>query len=112
MQELRKLILAILLVALPGLADQARAQNADLAPMQKMDGVIQDLDFASNSMVFEGVRIHMAPDLVVEIRGSYGAFTMLQKGMKAVVTYRVVSESHREAVRIEQLPDNVEIEGA
>lgn len=112
MQNLRKLVLATLLVAVPGLSGQALAQNADLAPVQKMDGVIQALDFAENSMVFEGVRIHMAPDLVVEIRGSYGAFTMLQEGMKAVVTYRVVSASHREAVRIEQLPDNTEIEGA
>ena len=52
----------------------------------------------------------MAPDLVVEIRGGPGAFTMLQEGMKAVVTYRVISASERHAVSIVQLPDNVAVD--
>ena len=108
-----KTILTSLLVLVPlAFASGAAAQNADLAPLKEMEGVIQELEFGDNAMVFEGVRMHMAPDLVVEIRGSYGAFTLLQEGMKAIVTYRVVSASRREAVRIEQLPDNVELEGA
>ena len=37
---------------------------------------------------------------------------MLRPGMKALVTYRVISASEREAVRIEQLPDNMAIEEA
>ena len=91
----------------------ARAQSADpaLAPVKAMEGTIQTLDFGSNSMIFEGLRYRMAPDVQVEIRGSYGAFTMLQEGMKAAITYRVVSGSERVVTRIEQLPDNVELEG-
>ena len=112
MQRL-KMLMASLLVFVPlAVSSGASAQNADLAPMKEMEGVIQELDFAQNAMIFEGIRMHMAPELVVEIRGSYGAFTLLEEGMKALVTYRVVSASHRVAVRIEQLPDNVELEGA
>ena len=112
MQRLKTLMASLLMLVPLAFASGASAQDADLAPVKSMEGVIQELSFGENSMVFEGVKIHMAPDLVVEIRGSYGAFTMLQEGMKALVTYRVLSESRREAVRIEQLPDNRELEGA
>ncbi len=108
--KLIKTVLALALIAASGLA--LAASFADTAPEKEMAGTIQSLDFGNNSMIFEGVRFEMAPGLEVEIRGSYGAFTMLEEGMKAFVTYRVVSASHREAVRIEQLPDNVVLEGA
>jgi hypothetical protein len=85
---------------------------SEFAPEKTMEGTIQELDFGANTMIFQGVRIRMAPDVQVEIRGSYGAFTMLQVGMKALVTYRVLSPSEREAVHIEQLPDNYTLEEA
>ena len=77
-----------------------------------MEGTIQAVDFGANTLIFEGVRFQVLPDAEVEIRGSYGAFTMLQAGMKAVVTYRVVSESERHVIRVVQLPDNYRLEGA
>ncbi len=83
---------------------------SELAPEMETEGAIQRLDFGANTMIFQGVRYQMAPDLVVEIRGGPGAFTMLQVGMKAVVTYRVISASERHAVSIIQLPDNTVIE--
>lgn len=90
-----------------------RAQSLDpaLAPVKEMEGTIQKLEFVDNAMVFDGILYHMGPDLVVQIRGTHGAFTMLQEGMKARIAYRVVSESRREVFEIEQLPDNYAIEG-
>jgi len=110
MRFTKTLLAAALLVV--GSAAMAASSLSHLAPQKQMDGTIQALDFGANTMIFEGIRYRMAPDVEVEIRGSYGAFTMLQEGMKALVTYRVVSASDREVVRIEQLPDNMNLEGA
>lgn len=106
-----KRTLALLVVLLLG-AGQAPAESSltFLAPEKTMEGTIQALDFGSNTMIFQGTRIHVPPEAEVQIRGSYGAFTMLREGMKASVTYRVISASEREAVRIEQLPDNYRLE--
>lgn len=110
-----KSLLAVLILLVPlGTAATALGQSLDpaLAPEKSMDGTIQALDFGANSMVFEGLTFSMAPELEVQIRGSYGAFTMLQEGMKASIVYRVVSGSARVVTRIEQLPDNFQLEGA
>jgi len=105
-----KTILAGFLILLCG-GSFAAAGLAELAPVDEMEGTIEEIDFGAGTIIFEGVRFHMAPDLSVEIRGSHGAFTMLEEGMKAVVTFRVVSASERHAIHIEQLPDNVTLEG-
>jgi hypothetical protein len=84
--------------------------DALTGPEKERYGIIQELDFGANTMIFEGYRYRMAPELIVEIRGTYGAFTMLQPGMKAKVTYRLNSPSEREVVRIEHLPDNYPLE--
>ena len=88
-----------------GGAAYAAESVAELAPQMETEGSIEKLDFGANTMIFEGVRYQMAPDLVVEIRGGPGAFTMLREGMKAVVIYRVISATERHAVNIRQLPD-------
>ena len=114
MNSTRRTILATCLAlgAMLGAGTTASAERtmSYLAPEKEMEGTIQQLDFGANTMIFEGIRFHMAPDLQVEIRGTYGAFTMLSEGMKALVSYRVLSESAREAFKIEQLPDNMDIE--
>ena len=104
-----KVIFTGFLLLLGG-ATFAAESVVELAPEMETEGVIEDLDFGANTMIFEGVRYHMAPDLTVEIRGGPGAFTMLQVGMKAVITYRVVSASERHAVLIQQLPDNTALD--
>ena len=109
--KFRKSVLGIVLLAVSGIAAAASTLSIT-APEKDMEGTIQELDFGANTMIFEGVRFRMAPELTVEIRGSHGAFTMLREGMKALVTYRVISASEREAVHIEQLPDNQRLEGA
>ena len=100
----------LLLLPLMGGAAQAAETVAELAPQMETEGSIEKLDFGANTMIFEGVRYQMAPDLVVEIRGGPGAFTMLREGMKAVVIYRVISATERHAVNIRQLPDNMAVE--
>ena len=56
-------------IAFAGAALAADAGLSFLAPEKQMDGTIQELDFGANTMVFEGVRIRMAADVQVEIRG-------------------------------------------
>ena len=108
--KFRRSALGIVLLAVSGVTAAASTLSI-IAPEKVMEGNIEQLDFGANTMIFEGVRFKMAPELTVEIRGSHGAFTLLQEGMKAVVTYRVLSASEREAIRIEQLPDNQRLEG-
>lgn len=108
MFKLKAFIAGFLLLL--GGATFAAESVVELAPEMEMEGVIEDLDFGANTMIFGGVRYYMAPDLTVAVRGGPGAFTMLQVGMKAVVTYRVISASERHAVQIEQLPDNVAVD--
>ena len=108
---MKQIRLWLLTLALAGGSVLAAESNLSfLAPEKTMEGTIQALDYGANTMIFQGTRIRMAPDVQVEIRGSYGAFTMLREGMKAQVTYRVISASEREAVRIVQLPDNYALE--
>jgi hypothetical protein len=100
---------AVILLFISGVCFAASAAP-DLAPVDEMEGTIQSLDFGANTMIFQGIRFHMAPGVTVQIRGSQGAFTMLEEGMKAIVTFRVVSASERHAISIEQLPDNSVLE--
>ena len=81
-------------------------------PESTRTGTIQELDFGHNSMVLDGNIYFAATDIKVEIRGSFGAFTMLQTGMKVEIIYRVISPSEREITEIRQLPDNTVLEGA
>ena len=109
--QFRRCVLGVLLVVVSGFSAAASSLSIT-APEKEMEGTIQQLDFGANTMIFEGFRFRMAPELKVEIRGTHGAFTMLREGMKALVTYRVLSASEREVTRIEQLPDNTRLEGA
>jgi hypothetical protein len=104
---------SLLLVILIGLSQAGMAASLSfLAPEKEKTGTIQQLDFGANQMIVDGYRYRVAVDVQVEIRGSYGAFTMLQEGMKINMVYRVISESEREIITVEQLPDNSNLEGA
>lgn len=80
------------------------------APEMSNTGTIQKLNFGTNSMIIDGYRYYVAPDVHVEIRGTFGAFTMLQTGMKVYMVYRLISGTEREIVEIKQLPDNTVLE--
>ena len=92
---------------------QAWAQTAnDLATQVQERGVIQALRLESNELVIDGVVFRVAYDARVEIRGSYGAFSMLQTGMKVEFSYRDFDIDTREIFELEQLPDNTEMESS
>ena len=78
--------------------------------MVEAEGTIHAIDLSTNTLVVDGVRFHVAFDAEVEIHGSYGAFGMLQTGMKVIFEYRRHSPTNLEIFDIEQLPDNTQIE--
>ena len=73
-------------------------------------GVIQDLDFGQSLMIIDGNRYRVAGDVNVEIGGSYGAFTMLQTGMRIRFEYLVISPSSREIIDIREDAPGLDIE--
>lgn len=89
---------------------QAAHAAGFVKPERTGTGTIQELDFGRNSMVLGGNIYRAATDIRVEIRGSFGAFTMLQTGMKVQILYRVISPTEREVTEIKQLPDNTVLE--
>jgi len=99
-----------LLVILASVANFASA--GVLAGEKIKTGTIQKLNFSEGSMILDGNRYHTAPELRVEIAGSYGAFTMLEVGMKVQIVYRVESAVRRDVVEIKEIPSHVTIEEA
>lgn len=107
-------VLATLLLALTfGLAAHAatRAPGASFPTASEL-GVVQELDFNRSEMIVSGNRYSVAIDANVEIGGSYGAFTMLQPGMKIRFSFLVISPSEREIVEIKEIPPNAAMEQA
>jgi len=88
------------------------ASASVLAGEKTGTGTIQQLDFGAGSMIVDGSRYYITPELHVEIGGSYGAFTMLKVGMKIQLVYRLVSGTQRDVIEIYQLPDNFVLEEA
>lgn len=93
------------------LSGAASAQDAGQYPLAEKAGVIQELDFAGNAMVIDGMQYDVAVDVDVEIGGSYGAFTMLQPDMRVRYEFLIISPESRRITLIQELPDNVELEG-
>jgi hypothetical protein len=89
----------------------ARAPGATF-PTASQVGVVQELDFGRSQMIVNGTRYSVALDVRVEIGGSYGAFTMLQPGMKIRYDFLVISPSEREIVEIHEIPAGVVLEQA
>jgi len=86
------------------------AQDAWRHGLAEDTGVIQGLDFAAQTMVIDGMDYTVAVDVKVEIGGSFGAFTMLQSGMRVYYEFRQISESSRLVTLIRELPGNVALE--
>ncbi|MEM1433016.1 MAG: hypothetical protein AAGG11_03085 [Pseudomonadota bacterium] len=73
-------------------------------------GYIERLDFTAGTAVIGGLTYRMAPALKVEINNSYGAFTMLKKGMFVRVLYLEHIDNDRQVVFIEELTNASEWE--
>ena len=107
MNSLHKTLSMLALVLIALWSGQALAAEDDVA---EEEGVIERLVLERNEVIISGVAFRVAYDAQVEIRGSYGSYTMLQPGMKVFFEYRRYSPTELEIFAIEQLPDNREIE--
>ena len=79
-------------------------------PEREKAGTIEVVEMNRSSLIVDGIRYEVALDAQVEIGGSYGAFTMLKVGMKISFTFKQVSNTSREIVRIQQIPSRFRIE--
>ncbi len=104
-KKILQMALAVVLVSA-----YANMVSAAEAPVVEAQGIIHEVELDANTLVIDGVRFHVAIDANVEIQGSYGAFSMLQPGMKVVFEYHRHSPSNLVIFDIEQLPDNAHIE--
>lgn len=104
------------LAALGGVPAAAQQADDDGPPVAtshavvSRSGVIQELDLANNRMIVDGLEYGVAPDAKVEIGGSYGAFTMLRKGMKIYYEFLLISSNSRRIIKIQELPSDVAVD--
>ncbi len=103
--QARRLLAALGLALL--LVPAAAAQDG---PLRTKVGVIQKIDLADSTLIIEGTLYQVSMTAAVEIRGSYGAFSMLQTGMQIEYTYEVHSDTDRTIVEIKQIPDNFTVD--
>lgn len=91
-------------LAQPGITSQAPYPVAERA------GLVQSVSAGAQELIVDGYRYFVAVDVQVELGGSYGAYTMVEPGMRIYFEYLVVSPSERWIIRIRELPDNVDLE--
>ena len=72
-------------------------------PEGEAEGEIAKLDFGQNTMVVGGYTYQVSETAQVQIGGSYGAFTMLEKGMLIEFTYQRFDDGVRRIVGIRQV---------
>ena len=97
---IRKYLLGILTVVMLSLTAQAQQYNA---PEVSRSGVIESVDLSANELIVEGNRYSMNPAAEVEVGGSYGAFTMLNSGMRIEFQYRRFDDGRREIFYVREL---------
>lgn len=94
-----------------GFAASAAAQQIN-APEDTDQGVIQEIDFAHSQMVVSGYSYDVTATAKVEINGTYGAFTMLSKGMRIEFHYKKFADGARQIYEIRELADGEEMDEA
>lgn len=99
------------IVALLLLPIGAGALAAQGRPLADNAGTIQEIDLAAETLIIDGMLYAVAVDVSVEIGGSFGAFTMLEPGMRVYYEYLRLSDKERVVTVIRELPDQVELDG-
>ncbi|MCZ6618314.1 MAG: hypothetical protein O7E57_09295, partial [Gammaproteobacteria bacterium] len=107
MKSVKILPMSLVALILTAFANPAAADDAALV---EGEGTIHAVELTSNTLVINGVRFHVAFDARVEIQDNYGAFSMLQPGMKVAFEYRRHGPTNLEIFDIEQLSDNRRME--
>ncbi|MCZ6640255.1 MAG: hypothetical protein O7G86_04105 [Gammaproteobacteria bacterium] len=111
MKIVGKLLQVLILFSIGPLLAHSTVQSGTHAERQKA-GIIETVEVNSSGLIVDGIRYRVAIDAQIEIGGSFGAFTMLQAGMKIQFTYKDLSDTRREIVRIEQIPSHFRVEEA
>ena len=88
------------------LAVNSLQAQSPVLELEVAEGVVRSLNYANNTAVIDGSSYYVMADAPVEIRGTYGAFTMLEKGMKVSFSFYRIGDSRREIVKLVQLSDN------
>lgn len=89
MRLLRVALLASLTFAGGALAEELDEPEAEGA------GEIHELDYSASTIVIGGDTYYVKPDAEVQINGTFGAFTMLQKGMLVEFAFKTFSDGNR-----------------
>ena len=74
-----------------------------------VEGVIEQVDLPRSLIYVQGSRFWMPQTVKVEIGGSYGAFTMLEQGMRVAFTYRNNDNGRREVLELEEILSDREL---
>jgi hypothetical protein len=108
----RAMLLTALCLCRVAVAEEAARESDSIYPVKETIGVIEDIDLDSQMLVVDGLRFRVALDATVTIHGSYGAFTLLTKGMLVRCRYHVVSPTEREIYELETRPPNEPFESS
>ena len=79
------------------------------APEAYQEGEIHSLDFGSSTLILQGQSYDVSESAQVEINGTYGAFTMLEVGMRVAAVFRRYEDGSREIIQLTELADNHEL---
>ena len=82
------------------------------APQVERRGVVQELSIGTYEIIISGHRYQVSQTAEVEIAGSFGAYTMLQPGMRVVFEYLRFNDGRREIFRLRELLPNEALEQA
>ena len=82
------------------------------APMVDRAGVIQEVNIGDQEIIISGHRYSVSQTVNVTIAGSYGAFTLLQEGMRVRYTYHRFDDGTRRIIQIDELSDQEVLEDA
>ena len=81
-------------------------------PEVNRSGIIESIDFSNSEMVVEGNRYSVSWTVDVEIGGTYGAFTMLNPGMRIEFVYLRHEAGQRVVMSVRELLPNETLERA
>lgn len=80
----------------------AQGLGAEMESLGQIDRMV----LGEQQMVVDGRTYSAGPGLQVEIAGTYGAFTLLQPGMRVYLRYLQHNDGRRELLEVRELPAN------
>lgn len=88
----------------------ALAWGNDFGAEMESQGHIEKLSFGEQQLQVGGRNYQVGPGVQVEIGGTYGAFTLLQPGMKVYLRFVQYADGRKEVVQIRELGAGVRME--